>query len=80
MSTIVFWLLFFGILPLLYWGFRLIFDSIANAFIPKQKITIEVERQDGSYNSCLLDVSNDDEFYDFAMAVIRSRKGDNGKH
>ncbi|HCG6403102.1 TPA: hypothetical protein NJ169_002385 [Vibrio parahaemolyticus] len=79
MSTMAFWLLFFGMLPLLYWGFRLVFDSIANLFIPPHKITIEVERPDGSYDSCLLDVSNDDEFYDFAMAVIRSRKDNNGK-
>lgn len=79
MSTVAFWLLFVGTLPLLYWGFRLVFDSIASRFIPAHEITIEVEQPDGGKKSCSLDVSNDDQFYDFAMAVIRSRKGENGK-
>ncbi|WP_332399275.1 hypothetical protein [Vibrio metschnikovii] len=78
MNTVAIWLLFFGALPLLYWGFRLAFDSVVNRFIPAHKITIEVEQPDGSYKSCLLDVSHDDKFYDFAMAVIRKRKEDNG--
>lgn len=77
METVAIWLLFFGSLPVLYWGFRIVFDSIIGFFMPEHIIEIEVEQEDGSWKSTIVDVSDDDDFYEAAMAALRSQRGIN---
>ncbi|WP_120513969.1 hypothetical protein [Photobacterium salinisoli] len=77
MEAVAIWLLFFGSLPVLYWSFRLIFDSVAAFFLSEHIVELEVEQEDGSWKSTVVDVSNDEDFYNVAMKALRSQRSGN---
>lgn len=74
METVAFWALFFGVLPILYWGFRLFFDNLIEKFLPHHIVTLEVQKEDGSWTSTQLDMSNDREFYRVSLAILNKER------
>lgn len=71
-TAIAIWIAFFSLLPIAYWGFRVLFDWLLDRFMPLHLVEIEFINEDGERSSLEVDVSNDHEFYKLAMKALNS--------
>ncbi|EFH2757150.1 hypothetical protein [Escherichia coli] len=72
MTAFAFWLVFFSILPVCYWVYKILFDRIRFMLTPKHMLTLEYIDENGIAKRDTVDVSSDDEFYRIGMSAIRS--------
>ncbi|HFQ2072444.1 TPA: hypothetical protein ACHP08_003157 [Providencia stuartii] len=73
MQALAIWLLFFGLLPLLYLLFRILFDWIAYLLLPKKTIIVEFEGSNGTTDRAILTGKTQKELYKKAIEALRSR-------
>jgi hypothetical protein len=74
MSTLGFWLISAGLLPISYWLLKLLFGYVWGIYSSEHTITLKVQKDDGSWVQDSLDVSNDQEFYKLARNLAKKSR------
>ncbi|WP_028715484.1 hypothetical protein [Pantoea ananatis] len=72
MLTVAIWLAFFSLLPVFYWVFCIIFDRLRFMLMPRHRVEIEFQDEEGVSRVEIVDVSSDNQFYLVAMDAIRA--------
>ncbi|HFQ5108330.1 TPA: hypothetical protein ACGUT0_001887 [Vibrio vulnificus] len=69
-TAIAYWLIFFGLLPVTYWSFRMLFENLLLKLLPPHQIVIEQKDSDGSIIRTDKITVTEQTFYNAALAVI----------
>ncbi|MEF1310698.1 hypothetical protein QTO01_11375 [Vibrio mytili] len=69
-TAIAYWLIFFGLLPVTYWGFRMLFENLLLKLTPPHQVVIEQKDNDGNIIRSEKIVVTEQNFYDAAHTVI----------
>lgn len=74
--SIAYWIIFFSLLPISYWCFRILIDNLLFKLLPPHKITVEITDSEGNIVNSQALIIDDKEFYDQAIKLLAHK----GKH
>ncbi|MBE4121611.1 hypothetical protein P3748_16855 [Vibrio parahaemolyticus] len=69
-TAIAYWLIFLGLLPVTYWGFRMLFENLLLKFLPPHQFVIEQKDNDGNIVRSDKITVNGQKFYDEAFVIL----------
>jgi hypothetical protein len=77
-TAIAYWLIFFGLLPVTYWGFRMLFENLLLKFLPPHQFVIDQKDSDGNIVRSDKITITEQKFYDEAFVILRTKSKKNG--
>ena len=69
-TAIAYWLIFFGLLPVTYWSFRMLFENLLLKLLPPHQLVIEQKDNDGNIIRSDKITVTEQTFYDAAYTIL----------
>lgn len=73
METLAIWLVFFSLIPIVYWGVKVLVTKVINLLFP-HNVMIEIQNEDGSWCKTSVSAGSNKEFFELVLKASETLK------
>ncbi|MFN0719194.1 hypothetical protein BCU39_000120 [Vibrio cyclitrophicus] len=79
MEAFAIWLVFLSLIPIVYWGVKVLITKVINLLFP-HTVILEIENEDGSWDKTSVSASSNKEFFELTLKAAEVLKAKHRKN